>query len=821
MPVQASGIRASRLTAGRPVRPRRILLAAAVVAGLAGLPASAVTAASAASQARPARDPGALAMARAASAPVPAVPATARFAARPRIAAGLPGVEQACATPTQPGQMACMALVRPAKGHARPDGTSPTGYSPQQFQAAYGLSSAAALAGNGESIAIVDAYNDPDASSDLAVYRSEYGLPACGSGCLTIANEYGGTKLPKADPSGGWELEESTDLDVVSAICPKCSILLVEADSNSIPDLATAVRTASRSGANVVSNSWGSGAEFIGESKYDPDFYAPGVAITAAGGDDGYGTQYPAASPYVTSVGGTSLVGSGTSWTQSAWGLVGSGCSLEPKPSWQTVDDTSPDGCQNRTQNDVSADADPSTGAAVYDTVSDPDLGGVPGWTTVGGTSVSTPIIAGTYALADIVAGGPGGALIPNTFPAAYPYQATSGLTDVVGGSNGKCEPHRQYLCNAVKGFDGPTGLGTPSGTAAFTGSAARAVTITDPGPQVVLPGAKMYLLLDALPGTETLTFTTSPRSLPGSMYVDGTGTLQGDAPSKPGVYRVTVSASLAGSGTGSTTFSVVVLPKMTVAHPGSGEVRLDGAGHCLTDAGNSARAGTAVRTEGCSGGADQKWSFVPGGGRSGAGTLRIHSRCLQTGAGNGSKATIQKCGSTSRQQWTYLSADYLRNAATGGCLAAHGSLRGKPQAVAWTCGTAGTSWELPAAPVLSGVAGRCLSDPGNGKAAGTRIEVASCSSAPGQRWGSGRTGTLTINGKCLAVTGGSMLDGAVIELGRCTGALSEKWLRDADGELMNASSGRCLAAPGSAVSGTELVQDDCYSLSGEIWLIS
>ncbi len=379
--------------------------------------------------------------------------------------------------------MACMALIstRTAAG-ARADATAsaPGGasYDPAQLQDAYGLTTPAATAAKGETVAVVDAFNDPQASANLDAYRAAYGLGACdqASKCLTIENEHGGTTdLPKADSTGGWELEESLDLDMVSAICPNCSIILVEASSASIASLATAERTASRSGAEAVSNSWGSGAEFTGENAYDPDFYAPGVAITAAGGDDGYGTQYPAVSPYVTAVGGTTLAGSTGSWSQSAWAGSGSGCSqLEPKPSWQTADATSPGGCLNRTDNDVSADANPDPGVWVYDTVKDPSAGIASGWAAVGGTSVSTPIVAAAYALADIVAGGPGKALIAGSFPAAYPYQDSSAFTDITTGSDGSCEPARQYLCHAVTGYDGPTGVGAIDGTAGADRAAGR-----------------------------------------------------------------------------------------------------------------------------------------------------------------------------------------------------------------------------------------------------------------------------------------------------------------------------------------------------------
>jgi hypothetical protein len=789
-----------------------VVLAAAAAAGLGLIALPAVAPATAGVTPQAARGVTA--------AIVPAVPASAQFVGAPRIAPAGSDLHQACATPTRPGQMACMALIPVRERQAGPDAASPLGYTPQDLQAAYGLTADAAKASGGETIAVVDAFNDPDAASDLALYRTKFGLPACttASGCLKIVSEYGTSKLPKSDSSGGWELEESLDLDMVSGICPNCSIVLVEANSASISDLATAERTASRApDVDAVSNSWGSGAEFIGENQFDPDFYAPGIAIAVAGGDDGYGTQYPAASPYVTAVGGTTLEGSGTSWSQTAWNGVGSGCSsLEPKPSWQTADDTAPDGCLNRTMNDVAADADPSTGVAIYDTVKDPQLGGVPDWTTVGGTSVATPIIAAAYALSDIVAGGPSRALISGTFPASYPYFATAGLTDITSGSDGSCESYRAYLCHAEPGYDGPTGLGTPSGTAAFTVAPANEITIADPGTQVVASGAKLYLPLNYEPGPESPTFSTPAGGLPGTLFVQD-AILRGTAPTTPGVYPISVTATVSGTGSGTTRFSLVVLPAFKAAHPGTGQVRLNDGGNCLETAGSAARIAR------CSARTQQKWDFVPGGGLSGAGQLKSGRKCLAigSGSGNGAKAGIQSCSASARQQWTYAGSDHLRNAGTGLCLDIRGGATSGKQAVEWTCGSA-SGWVLPGAPVLAGVAGRCLNDPGASSTAGTHIEVSSCSSAAGQRWTSQANGTLTIAGKCLAVNGSSMLDEAAIVLARCSGKAPQKWLRGPNDELMNANSGRCLADPAnSSVSGTRLIQDDCYSLPGEDWVIS
>jgi subtilase family serine protease len=337
---------------------------------------------------------------------------------------------------------------------------SPTGYGPSDLQSAYGLTDAASSNGSGETVAIVDAYDDPNAAADLATYRSYYGLPSCttSNGCFKKVSQTGSTtSLPSAD--SGWAGEESLDLDMVSATCPNCSILLVEANSASDADLGTAVNEAVRLGAKFVSNSYG-GSESSSDTSYDSSYYNhPGVAITASAGDSAYGAEYPAASQYVTAVGGTSLSRDSSSrgWTESVWSTsstegTGSGCSAyDPKPSWQTDS-----GCSMRMIGDVSAVADPATGVSVYDTYQ------ASGWNTYGGTSASSPIIASVYALAGTPSSG--------SYPAQFPYNAagTSALNDVTSGSNGTCDT--DYFCNAGTGYDGPTGWGTPEGTDAFTG---------------------------------------------------------------------------------------------------------------------------------------------------------------------------------------------------------------------------------------------------------------------------------------------------------------------------------------------------------------
>ncbi|MDX6315477.1 MAG: hypothetical protein QOF44_4941 [Streptomyces sp.] len=341
------------------------------------------------------------------------------------------------------------------------DATTPSGFGPTNLRSAYGLTSAAASNGSGETIAIVDAYDDPNAEADLATYRSYYGLSACttGNGCFKKVSQTGSTtSLPSGNT--GWAEEISLDVDMASAICPNCNILLVEATSASYANLGTAVNRAVTLGAKYVSNSYG-GSESSSETSYDTSYYKhAGVAITVSSGDSAYGTEYPATSQYVTAVGGTKLVTSSTTrgWTETVWKTsstegTGSGCSsYETKPSWQT--DTS---CTKRMEADVSAVADPATGVSVYDS-----YGITAGWYTFGGTSVSSPIIAGVYALA----GTPSTSSYPAKFP--YTYAGTSYLNDVTSGNNGTCTV--SYYCTATTGYDGPTGWGTPNGTTAFAG---------------------------------------------------------------------------------------------------------------------------------------------------------------------------------------------------------------------------------------------------------------------------------------------------------------------------------------------------------------
>jgi subtilase family serine protease len=357
------------------------------------------------------------------------------------------GSRPVCPGPAAAGNARCHSHVTTDQ-HGNPHATTgPSGYGPVQFRTGYGLTVSGS---SSTTIAIVDAYDDPYIESDLGVYSTQYALPRCTSanGCFKKVNQTGGTSYPSRN--SGWALEISLDVEIAHAICPNCKILLVEANSNSFSDLLRAEDYAIAH-AQVVSNSWG-GSEFSGELSYDGHFNHLGRPITFSSGDSGYGVEYPASSQYVTAVGGTTLnLNSNYTYSsESVWSGTGSGCSAyEPKPTWQK--DT---GCVRRTAVDVAADANPSTGAAVYDSYA---YQGRTGWFRVGGTSLSSPIVAAIYALAGNAA---------STVDGSYPYSHKSYLHDVISGSNGSCGG--SYLCTGKTGFDAPTGNGTPKGTTGF-----------------------------------------------------------------------------------------------------------------------------------------------------------------------------------------------------------------------------------------------------------------------------------------------------------------------------------------------------------------
>lgn len=379
-----------------------------------------------------------------------------------------------CPPPTRQ-RASCMAAVVPYE-NGRPvvapglEGSGVKGgFSPSDLRSAYDLP---ATGGEGQTVAVTIAYDHPDAESDLATYRSRYGLPPCttANGCFRKVNqrgEAGGYPVSNAE----WALETSLDLDMVSATCPECDILLIEADSNDLDDLGAAVNKAAEMGADVITNSWAT-EEFPGETASNHYFNHPGIPNLFASGDWGYGVYYPAASPDVIAVGGTSLAKatSPRGWSESAWSGAGSGCSkYEAKPAWQRDES-----CPARTVADVSAVSDPQTPVSVYHSYE------YSGWQLLGGTSVATPLLAGVEALSSSAfrAAGPG------AFSRAG---QGGGLFDVTEGENGECAVQGSgdfedaYLCQADTGYDGPTGWGTPGGPQFLPVAITEPATVASP----------------------------------------------------------------------------------------------------------------------------------------------------------------------------------------------------------------------------------------------------------------------------------------------------------------------------------------------------
>jgi hypothetical protein len=780
-----------------------------------------------------------------AAVPSPAVAGTAPPAAH---AEADPAAREipVCLPSAEPGVMACQAIIQlpgqaqRARERQHPGQVYIAGYGPAQLRSAYRLTGASRRGGNGETVAIVDAYSNPDTARDLTTYRGHFGLPACttADGCLRIVNQEGAASpLPRPNP--GWGLEESLDLDMVSAVCPNCHILLVEAESADIADLARAEQVAAASGARFISNSW-DGAEFPGQRSYDQAFDHPGDAVTVAAGDFGYATYYPAASEYVTSVGGTSLrrdrsVSRG--WVETVWGSAGpasrtgnelvggtgSGCSIfEPKPSWQRerVDD-SPSGCLNRTDNDVATDANPATGVVAYDSYATAGDGGP--WLQVGGTSVGAPMIAATYALA--------GTPTPDSYPASYPYQHPRAFFDVTRGEDGNCEADRKYLCHAEPGYDGPTGFGTPDGTAGFAERDAEPVTLIDPGTQDVAAGSAFRLQirgLDARAGATALSYraTGLPAGLSISAEPHSTdAVISGTLPAGPASRLVTVTATDTRSGqAGSTRFMLVSVGSLAVARPVPGRISLDAGRLCLDDDGGG--PGSSVTVSPCTGSApEQQWTFASDGAPGGPATLEVGEDCL---AVLGAAPALASCRPASpAQQWTPANDGMLRNGLRGGCLAASAGAPGRRVVLAPCQALPAMRWTLPAGLLVSGVAGLCVYSSGySGIGSRVPVGVARCDPEKrGEQWAMHSDGSIQAGSGCIDEPGpyffGTALDGVAAIMDFCEENVdqSQVWLIGPGGELVNNYSGKCLDATGG--SGTGLVQEDCYGEAGEIWAVN
>ena len=353
-------------------------------------------------------------------------------------------------------------IVTDDAAHPLASTTFSQGLTPADLHDAYKLPAVPSgeFSWNGQILAIVDANDNPNAAADLLAYRRQFSLPLCPGGtidCLFTKVNQKGAATPLPAKSVGWGQEIDLDIEIAAATCPSCKILLVESTSATMTNLGIAVDTAVSLGATAVSNSYG-GSEFSSEATTNAHYNHPGVAITVSSGDVGYGVEWPAASPYVTAVGGTTLVKNSKvprGWSETAWSGAGSGCSrYMPRSIWQSPIGT----CVRRMVADVSAVADPLSGVAVYDSFGSTSSNN---WYVFGGTSVASPIVAGVYALARA-------ANTTTITYAEFPYAHASGLFDVVSGRNGTCSTGLKPLCTAGTGYDGPTGLGTPNGLVGF-----------------------------------------------------------------------------------------------------------------------------------------------------------------------------------------------------------------------------------------------------------------------------------------------------------------------------------------------------------------
>jgi len=363
------------------------------------------------------------------------------------------------------GKYRCHAHVRKNKAGLRiTSHAAPAGFGPPDLQAAYKIDPTVTVPAK-PTVAIVDAYGYAALESDLATYRTQYNLPPCtkANGCLKVVNQQGqATPLPPNPPANDdWTVETALDVDMVSAACPKCNILVVQANSNAGDGLFVAQNAAATLGATVISDSWGgpetvpTAANLTPLSAEEVYFDHPNIAIFVSAGDDGYndagaGPDYPATSAHVISVGGTKLVrdASARGWTETAWTKGGSACSLSvAKPTYQTL---SP--CTKKATADIAAVGDPATGLAVYNAANG-------GWLVIGGTSASAPFVASIFAATGNGAQTSG----------AFISSKANKLYDVLSGNNGTC-PQGALLCNAAAGWDGPTGYGTPNATALMAG---------------------------------------------------------------------------------------------------------------------------------------------------------------------------------------------------------------------------------------------------------------------------------------------------------------------------------------------------------------
>jgi len=357
--------------------------------------------------------------------------------------------------------------------HANPSGNlagpPSSAYSPSQMRHAYGFDQVTNQ-GSGQVIGIVDAYDHPNIESDLAVFNRQFGLPGCTSSNGCFRKIYANGRRPAANAN--WGIEIALDVEWAHAIAPQAKIVLVESATNSLADLFQAVDVAVRNGASVVSMSWTAG-EFSGEVKLDNHFVTTGITFLAASGDTGTGVAYPAASPYVVGVGGTALHldANGNYQSETAWSGSGGGLSaFEHQPLFQAVFGIGANPRGVRGAPDVSYNANPGTGYAVYDSFV---FSGASGWFQVGGTSAGAPQWAALVAIANSMRVAARKGQLSSTNNSLYLLAKKSLATSfnpVTQGTNGSCG----VWCTAAPGYDYVTGLGTPNASALISALAAQ-----------------------------------------------------------------------------------------------------------------------------------------------------------------------------------------------------------------------------------------------------------------------------------------------------------------------------------------------------------
>ena len=722
------------------------------------------------------------------------------------------GQRRDCAGQATAGLAECMA-VRKTTGAAAPKGLPPAA-----LRSAYGLSKAAVKEGHGETVAIVTAYADPRAAADLAVYRNHFKLPGCttATGCLRIVNEHGKAR-PLPSPNASWAQGEATELDAVSALCPECKLLVLEASSNSITDLGTANDSAVAAGARFVVNGWAA-VESIGQDSYDGYFDHPGVAVVAAAGNNGYGRTFPGDLPYVTSVGGTTLSRTRFNtrgWTESAWADTNSGCSaLEVRPSWQRSDTSPVTGCPNRTQNDVSADANPGTGVAVYDS-----YGQSAKWTRQGGTALAAAIVTAAYALA--------GRPAPRTYPASYPYQHARDLHDVTTGSNGPCPDNPAYICTAGKGFDGPTGLGTPEGTGAFTAAGTDPVTLMDPGTQDAQAGAQIEFHITGLDSRSGGDLKYTASGLPAGLSIapvahSTNAVVLGNLPSTPGSYTVTVTGTDTKTHkAGTTRFLIVAAGSLTPASPPTTVIMTDTdqpngtASECLD--GGSQTAGAAVTVELCSETLQQNWTIVPVGSPGGPAEFVTDGLCLGLSDDALVLGTCDQAAAS--DSWYWLYNGLISNGATGTCLDTGSSQTGPLTLQPCDSSLAQQQWWTNQGTLQSAIPGLCVAGVVYPAPTYNSIQAEPCGQA-----GTDFTFSLYFDNEIDSAAGCVGAARQYLIGTSCSTApdLALSWVPLPDGELLNQGTGLCMGDPGDVTTaGTELQLEPCYGALDELWSLS